>query len=115
MERIVFLNNEAHYVDGSQYTHVLKKISTTPMYGIIEINGMHFKCMPANYSNMCLGCHFYDDDYGCVEHDLPCYSTLRLDFNNCIFVKEQQLPSIPLKSSYTSEEIKDYLKIRFKC
>jgi hypothetical protein len=114
MERIVFFNNEPHYVEDSKYIHTLRKKSTTPLYGIIEINGLHFKCYPAKCTNWCAGCHFYDEGVGCLETDLPCDSAMRFDFCNCIFVKHAVENDIPFKDVYTHDEVKELLKIRFK-
>lgn len=113
METIVFVDYQAQYVDNDGLCPTYKRKSLTPMFGVININGNPFKCVPSNTSNLCAGCAFYDWDYGCMERDLPCSAGLRDDKLNCIFVRAKVTDTLPDKQIYTSEELRDHLKLRF--
>ena len=115
MEIICFIDNEPHYIREDGVINVLTSLCKTPMFGVIKINGISFKCMPVNGSNLCEGCYFYDKEEGCLETALPCFSSMREDRCNCIFKKVDIVKhELPDKNLYTSDELREYLKDRFK-
>lgn len=115
MEVIGFIDSEAHYIREDGIESVYMSLCKTPMFGVIKINGMSFKCMPADRNNLCGGCHFYDEQEGCLEIQLPCYSSMREDCCNCIFKKVDIVKrELVDKNLYSSDELREYLNDRFK-
>ena len=113
MEKIITKLNTCFYVTGGKQRLVASKKSKTKLNGIIEIDGLEYKCVKANLSNLCKGCAFSDEIEGCVAHVLPCTAALRRDNQDCIFqlIESDSLEDKMFYSTLDFQELKSY---RFK-
>lgn len=110
MEEIIsFKEGTSAYIDANHVVDTSKKKSKTPMYAIICIDSKLYQCMPSNRNCQC--CAFFNEkEYTCSCCNFPCFSTLREDGKDCIFVEiiEEELNVL------TTDNLKKSLTYRFK-
>lgn len=113
MEKIKIKGDKSFYVTGGRERLVFNKKSKTKLNQLIEIDGVEYKCLKANLTNLCSGCYFSDETEGCIAPILPCTARLRKDNQDCIFqlVEYDSLEDKMFYSTLDFQELKSY---RFK-
>ena len=116
MENIVTVENyDSYYVDNEVWTPCFNKKSTTPMYGILNIDHRTYQCMPSGFNNMCDGCAFYEDTtYDAMCMNLPCAAKHRIDNRDCIYIEVFDDNALEEKKIYTTKDFEKLKTYRFK-